>query len=116
MIIYKALLKHGYSKFKLEIFEQCALRTKDLVEREQYYIDTIKPEYNILNTAYSYLGFKYTKDSLVKIKKHLGLPRWPRILSPPRANLNKIKSISIKVTNLETNISCLPAERSAAQI
>lgn len=32
MIINKALLKHGYSKFKLEIIEYC--NPKDLVERE----------------------------------------------------------------------------------
>jgi group I intron endonuclease len=90
MIINKALLKHGYSKFKLEILEYC--NPKDLVEREQHYRDILKPEYNMLNTAYSSLGYKHTKESLVKIKKQLAV-------------LNKIKSISVKVTNLETNIS-----------
>ncbi len=69
MIINKALLKHGYSKFKLEIIEYC--NPKDLVEREQHYIDIIKPEYNILSTAYSSLGYKQIKDSLVKIKNLL---------------------------------------------
>ena len=62
MIINKALLKHGYSKFKLEILEYC--NPKDLVEREQHYRDILKPEYNMLNTAYSSLGYKHTKESL----------------------------------------------------
>lgn len=40
-LIHKALLKYCYSKFKLEILEYC-LR-KDIIKREQYYIDTLKP-------------------------------------------------------------------------
>lgn len=51
MIINKALLKYGYSKFKLEILEYCTI--KDLIEREQYYMDKCLPEYNVLKIAYS---------------------------------------------------------------
>lgn len=51
MAINKALLKYGYSQFKLEILEYCD--TKDIVKREQYYIDYFNPEYNILKVAYS---------------------------------------------------------------
>jgi hypothetical protein len=90
MVINKALLKYGYSKFKLEILEYC--EPKDVATKEQYYMDILKPEYNLLKTAYSSLGYKHTKDSLVKIKKQLAI-------------LNRNKSISVKVTNLETNIS-----------
>ena len=36
-LIHKALLKYGYSKFKLEILEYCD--RNDAVKREQYYID-----------------------------------------------------------------------------
>lgn len=49
MIIYKALLKHGYSNFSLKILEYC--EPSKCVEREQYYIDLLKPEYNISLTA-----------------------------------------------------------------
>jgi hypothetical protein len=90
MIINKALLKHGYSKFKLEILEYC--NPKEVAKREQYYIDVFTPEYNVLKTAYSSLGYKHTKESLIKINKNLAI-------------LNKSKSISVKVTNLETNVS-----------
>lgn len=34
--------KYGYSKFKLEILEYCEI--SNLIEREQYYLDLLKPE------------------------------------------------------------------------
>lgn len=37
MVINKALLKYGYSKFKLDILEYCD--PKELAIREQYYMD-----------------------------------------------------------------------------
>lgn len=45
MTINKALLKYGYSGFKLEILEYCD--PSKCIEREQYYIDLLNPEYNI---------------------------------------------------------------------
>lgn len=68
MVINKALLKHGYSNFKLEILEYCNHLKKELVKREQHYMDILNPEYNVLKTAYSSLLYKHTKISLVKIK------------------------------------------------
>jgi group I intron endonuclease len=46
IIIHRALLKYGYSNFSLDILEYCG--PNELMKREQYYIDLIKPEYNIL--------------------------------------------------------------------
>ncbi len=43
--IYTSILKYGYSKFSLEIIEYCDLDI--LLQREQHYLDTLKPEYNI---------------------------------------------------------------------
>ena len=60
-IIYSALLKYGHKVFKLEILEYC---DKELVvEREQYYINTLKPRYNILNIAGSSLGFRHSETT-----------------------------------------------------
>jgi len=59
MIIYKAILKYGYSSFKLEILEYCG--KSDTIQREQYYLDLLKPDYNILSTAGSLLGFKHSE-------------------------------------------------------
>ena len=45
IIIYRALLKYGYSNFSLDILEYC--ESNVLIAREQYYVDLLKPEYNI---------------------------------------------------------------------
>ncbi len=58
MLIYKALLKYGYSYFILEILEYC--EPENVVSREQYYLYLYKPEYNILKTAGSLLGFNHS--------------------------------------------------------
>lgn len=58
-----------------------------LLEREQYWIDNLKPEYNVSPTASSSLGVKRREETIEKIRKaNLGLkhPEWR----------NKIKSIA----------------------
>ena len=57
-LICRALLKYGYSSFTLDILEYC--ETSVLIEREQYYIDNLKPEYNVLKVASSLFGYKHT--------------------------------------------------------
>jgi len=69
-LIYKALLKDGYSSFTLDILEYVASDDKkQLIKKEQYYIDLIKPEYNILRTAGSSLGFKHSISSKERMAK-----------------------------------------------
>ena len=67
MLIYKALLKYGYSQFKCfaEILEYCD--PSKLIEREQYYIDLLKPEYNVLKIGGSSLGAKHSEETKAKI-------------------------------------------------
>jgi group I intron endonuclease len=60
-IIYSALLKHGYSNFSLDILEYCEVDI--LIEREQYYLDILKPEYNILKAANSRIGSKHSLNT-----------------------------------------------------
>lgn len=59
--IYSALLKYSYNKFKLEIIEYC--EQDFLIPREQYFIDLLKPEYNICKTAGSTLGKKHSEST-----------------------------------------------------
>src|ERR1700712_1256897 len=68
-IIYDALLKHGCDNFTLEILEYCKIDI--LIEREQYYINHFKSEYNILKAANSRLGLKHSSETrvLMSIKK-----------------------------------------------
>jgi group I intron endonuclease len=67
-IIYRSLLKYGYSNFKLEILEYCD--TLNVIQREQYYIDLIKPEYNILEIAGSLRGFKHSESTKELLRKY----------------------------------------------
>jgi group I intron endonuclease len=66
MVIYRALLAHGYDNFKLEILEHC--EPSKVVEREQFYLDLLKPEYNIQKVAGSPLGFKHSEETILKLK------------------------------------------------
>ena len=51
---------------RLEILEYC--RADELIKREQYYLDLLYPEYNILKHAYSLLGYKHTPENIAKFK------------------------------------------------
>ena len=57
IIIYRALLKYGYSNFSLDILEYC--ESNVLIKREQYYINLLNPEYNILKRGESNIGSKH---------------------------------------------------------
>lgn len=61
-LICKALLKYGYQGFRLEILEYCP--SSIVLDREQFYIDKLNPEYNILKIAGSNLGYKHSEASL----------------------------------------------------
>jgi group I intron endonuclease len=65
--INNSLLKYGYNKFSIDILEYC--ESSELIEREQYYLDNLKPEYNILKKAGSSLGYKHSLETLLKFKK-----------------------------------------------
>ena len=65
MNINRALLKYGYSNFTLEIIEYC--EPSNVIDREQFYLNFLKPEYNILVKAGSSLGFKHTEETKQKI-------------------------------------------------
>jgi len=61
-LICKALLKYGYAGFRLEILEYCPRAI--VLNREQFYMDKLNPEYNILKIAGSNLGYKHSEASL----------------------------------------------------
>jgi group I intron endonuclease len=67
MSINRALLKYGYSSFKLEILEYCD--PQNVIIREQFYLDLLKPEYNILAKAGSCLGFKHSAETKQKMRE-----------------------------------------------
>lgn len=101
MVINKALLKYGYSNFMVDILEYCDL--SDVISREQHYLDLLKPEYNILKTAYSSLGYKHTEDNLSIVRQHL-------------AKLNKAKGFKVEIVDKVTNtVNTFDSLREAAK-
>lgn len=68
MYIYNAILTHNYSAFSLSILEY--VENKELlIHREQFWIDEIDPEYNILKFAGSSLGYKHTEEAIAKMSE-----------------------------------------------
>jgi group I intron endonuclease len=59
------LLKNGYSNFSLEILEYC--EPSEAVVREQYYLDLLHPQYNILKFSGSLRGFKHSEETKAKL-------------------------------------------------
>jgi group I intron endonuclease len=68
MYIYRALLKHGYSNFSLTILEYCS--PEKCLEREDYYFQLLKHEYNICFATKSRLQtwLKHSEKTLEKMK------------------------------------------------
>jgi group I intron endonuclease len=62
--------KHGEGSFDFVIIEQVIDKTK-LLEREQYYLDNLKPEYNICKIAGNTLGVKVSDETKKKISETL---------------------------------------------
>nr|ATI20437.1 GIY-YIG endonuclease [Juglanconis juglandina] len=99
--IYNSILKYGYSKFRLEILEYCELDI--LNEREQYYLDTLNPEYNILKFARSFRGFKHSEASIELMKNKYEL--WDKYVSPETRKkqvITQLKGESTIVINIVT--------------
>ena len=68
-------LQNSYNKYGKENFEFTIIEligenefTKEyLLEREQYYFDTLQPKYNILMIAGSNLGYEHSEETKLKI-------------------------------------------------
>jgi len=66
------LLQNAINKYTLEhlifvIFEYCD--EEGLLSREQFYLDCLELEFNILKVAGSSLGYRHTKESLAKFSE-----------------------------------------------
>jgi len=66
-VIYNALLKNSMTNFKLDILEYCA--PSNVIEKEQYYISLLNPNYNILLVARSSQGFKHSKETIELLRE-----------------------------------------------
>jgi len=116
--IYNALLTYGYSAFSLTILEfidleNLAKDTKEIknfiVEREQYYMDNILPEYNILKIAGSLLGFKHSEATIIKFKlakKSINNPMYGKVhLQETKLRISETKKGSSMTEEAKLKIS-----------
>jgi group I intron endonuclease len=65
MPICSALLKYGYSNFSFSILEYCV--PSENINRENHYIDSLNPEYNLCLAAGSCLGVKRSAETIKKL-------------------------------------------------
>lgn len=96
----RALLKYGFSNFSLDILEYC--NPEDAVKREQYYLDLLKPKYNIVKLAASTLGYKHTEESLKKMRDFI---LSDEVLAKKRLatiNATEARKTKVLVINTET--------------
>lgn len=93
LIIYKALLKYGYSEFRLEILEYSTV--DKLIQREQFYFDKFYPEYNILKIAGSPLGYRHSEAS----KKLIGIASKNRTVSESTRDIKREALLGKRLDN-----------------
>lgn len=97
--IYRALLKYGNSAFRFEILEHCDPNV--LIEREQYYLDLLKPEYNILKAAGNRAGFVHS-EATKELQRAAVLGRVLSLETKSKMRDSNIKTHSVIVTNTTT--------------
>ena len=69
IILQRSWNKHGEKAFVFTIIEYCS--KENIIEREQYYLDFLKPYYNIAPIAYSSAGIIRRQETKDKIKNTL---------------------------------------------
>lgn len=66
--LQRAFDRSGEAAFSFSVLEYLE-RASQLIPREQYYLDTYLPEYNVSPTAGSLLGFRHSKESCKKMSE-----------------------------------------------
>lgn len=65
ILLQNAINKYNLQDFIFIVFEYC--EPEELLSREQFYMNTLEPEFNILKVAGSSLGFIHKKESKTKM-------------------------------------------------
>lgn len=85
----------------MELLEYCD--NVDTLKREQYYMDLLKPEYNIVKIAGSTLGYKHTSESLEKMRNFVLSDQVQERKARSTVNATASRRTPIIVENIETN-------------
>jgi group I intron endonuclease len=106
MLISFALLKYKRTNFTLHILEYCSI--ENALTREQFYLDSIKPSYNILKVAGSTLGYTHTETSLLKMNNRtvsdatLAKMKARKQTDETKDKIRKSLGIPVQITNVHT--------------
>jgi len=74
---YNDYLQYSFNKHGIENFEYkilCKCPELELINLEQYYIDTLKPEYNAVKVAGKTTGYKFTEKQRKYQSESRGIP------------------------------------------
>jgi hypothetical protein len=105
-IIANAISKYGLNSFEYLVLE--VTETDNVLIREQFFLDTLKPEYNILNVAGSSKGFKHTAETICKLsaaavgRYHLEDTKFK--ISESQKNNHNNPGLSLTVKDLSSGI------------
>jgi group I intron endonuclease len=103
IILQNSWSKHGGNNFVFIILE-IVEKKEELLQREQFYFDLHKPEYNILKNAGSNLGKKHSAETKKKMSdSHKGekAPWFGKKLTPEMIEKNRIAHLG-KIPSIET--------------
>jgi group I intron endonuclease len=121
-ILYKSVLKYGWNNFKFGVLENIDIPDnlnseeikKIILDREQYYLDNVKPSLNASKTAGSNLGVKHDllfSKNLSKSRRGIKINSGIRINIPknisPETRLklsSRVKGISVRVFDKSNNL------------
>ncbi len=73
-----------------------------MISKEQYYLDNLKPEYNIAQVAGSTLGYKHTDESIAKMRDFVITDEVKIKKALATKNATDSRRVSIIVENVET--------------
>src|SRR5882672_2069036 len=99
-IFYAAIQKYGIENFTFLVLEECETTKAALLEREQFYIDLLEPEYNILPTAGSRLGSKSSPETIEKLRSKRHTEEWKLAASIRATEYMSQPEIKIKYSEL----------------
>lgn len=83
------------------ILDYCT--SENVIEHEQYYLNTIKPEYNIVEKAGSTLGYKHNEASLAKMRNFVLSDEVRKRKASSTVNAAAANRVPIVVENIKTN-------------
>jgi group I intron endonuclease len=99
--------KYGEENFVFEILEKLE-NDSGLIAREQFFIDSLKPEYNICKIAGNSLGVKRTEETKNKYSgenHYFTKLNWEKV-NKIREEYTKIKSVTTQKLSEKYNVSC----------